>query len=184
MQTGIFGGFKEAVGLAIDALRTSPMRSFLTVLGIVIGVGTVIAIGAVVNGLNSSVTDTVESLGSNMIIASRFNFATLGRLSPEVLQRKELKAEWAEGLAQLPHVAAATPNAHSESAIGNWRQRRTPRQLPRTKRDPAGQHADRRRSFQRLAHERPLLQRNRRGSPLARRRHRPRHRRHALSLAR
>jgi ABC-type antimicrobial peptide transport system permease subunit len=114
-QAGIFGGFREAVGLAFDALRRSPTRSFLTVLGIVIGVGTVIAIGAVVNGLNSSVTDTVESLGSNMIIASRFNFATLGRRSPEELQRKELKAEWAEGLAQLPHVAAATPNARIQN---------------------------------------------------------------------
>ncbi|HKV47913.1 MAG TPA: ABC transporter permease [Candidatus Acidoferrales bacterium] len=114
-QNRIFSGFKEAVGLALDALRHSPMRSFLTVLGIVIGVGTVIAIGAVVNGLNSSVTDTVQSLGSNMIIASRFNFAQLGRRSPEELQRKELRAEWAQGIAELPHVAAATPNARIQN---------------------------------------------------------------------
>ena len=42
---------KEAVGLALDALRRNPLRSFLTILGIVIGVSTVIAISAVVNGL-------------------------------------------------------------------------------------------------------------------------------------
>ncbi len=87
------------------------MRSFLTVLGIVIGVGTVIAIGAVVNGLNSTVSTTVQSLGSNLVIASRFSLATLGRLDPSVLQRKELKPEWADDLAKLPHVAAATPSA-------------------------------------------------------------------------
>jgi putative ABC transport system permease protein len=114
-QAKVSGDFREAVSLAFDALRRNPMRSFLTVLGIVIGVGTVIAIGAVVNGLNSTVSTTVQSLGSNLVIASRFSLATLGRLDPSVLQRKELKPEWADDLAKLPHVAAATPNARVQN---------------------------------------------------------------------
>jgi putative ABC transport system permease protein len=107
--------FKEAVELAFDALRRNPMRSFLTVLGIVIGVSTVIAIGAVVNGLNTNVVGQIESLGSNVIICYRFSFVTLGRRPAEELQRKELKAEWAEGLAHLPHVAAAAPSARIQN---------------------------------------------------------------------
>ncbi len=43
--------------LALDALRRNPLRSFLTILGIMIGVSTVIAIGAVVSGLNSNVLE-------------------------------------------------------------------------------------------------------------------------------
>ena len=105
------GEFKESVALALDVVLRNPLRSFLTVLGIMIGVTTIIVIGAVINGLNSNVLDSVESLGSNTIICYRFSFATLGRQSPAMLQRKELKAEWADGIARLPHVAAAAPLA-------------------------------------------------------------------------
>jgi putative ABC transport system permease protein len=114
-KRGGFGQSKEALGLALDALRRNPTRSFLTVLGIVIGVATVIAIGAVINGFNTNVTSQVQSLGSNVVIAYRFSFATLGRIAPEVLQRKELKAEWADDLAKLPHVEAAAPSARIQN---------------------------------------------------------------------
>jgi putative ABC transport system permease protein len=114
-KRGGFGQTKEALGLAVDALRRNPTRSFLTVLGIVIGVATVIAIGAVINGFNANVTGQVQSLGANVVIAYRFSFATLGRIAPEVLQRKELKAEWADDLAKLPHVEAAAPSARIQN---------------------------------------------------------------------
>ncbi len=117
-----FGEWKEAVGLALDALRRNPLRSFLTILGIVIGVSTVIAISAVVNGLNSNVIGSVEALGSNIVICYRFSWATLGRLPAEVIQRKELKAEWAEDLAKLPYVQTAAPSLrifHPELGAGS-----------------------------------------------------------------
>ena len=107
--------FVEAVELAFDTLRRNPTRSFLTVLGIVIGVSTVITIGAVVNGLNTNVVGQIESLGSNVIICYRFSFVTLGRRPAEELQRKELKSEWAEGLAHLPHVVAAAPSGRIQN---------------------------------------------------------------------
>ena len=110
-----FAAMKESVTLALDVLRRNPLRSFLTVLGIVIGVTTIITIGAVINGLNSNVLGQIQSLGSNTIICFRFSWATLGRLSPEILQRKKLKAEWADGLAQLPHVIAAAPETQIEN---------------------------------------------------------------------
>ena len=104
-----YGEFKEAVALAVDVLRRNPLRSFLTVLGIVIGVTTIIVIGAVINGLNSNVLGNISQLGSSTIIVSKFSWATLGRPSFALLQRKELKAEWVDGLKLLPHVVAAAP---------------------------------------------------------------------------
>ena len=104
-----FAEFQESVALAFDVLRRNPLRSFLTVLGIVIGVTTIIVIGAVINGLNSNVLGNISSLGSSTIIVSRISWATFGRPSAEVLQRKNIQAEWADGMALLPHVVAATP---------------------------------------------------------------------------
>ena len=101
------GEIREAVALAFDALRRNPMRSFLTILGIVIGVSSIIAIGSVINGLNSNVIGSIEDLGSNIIIVYRFSWATLGRLPGSVLQRKEMQPEWADEMNMLPHVEAA-----------------------------------------------------------------------------
>jgi putative ABC transport system permease protein len=108
-------GVRESIALAFDVLLRNPLRSLLTVLGIVIGVSTVIVIGAVVNGLNTNVLGNVEVLGSNTIICYRFSWAMLGRRPMAELQRKELQAEWAEGLAKLPHVMAATPSARIQN---------------------------------------------------------------------
>src|SRR5450755_1356912 len=110
-RSGRSGELKESLALALDVLVRNPLRSFLTLLGIMIGVTTIIVIGAVINGLNSNVLGQVQSLGSSTVICYRFSWATLGRLPASVLQRKELKAEWADGLAKLPHVIAAAPLA-------------------------------------------------------------------------
>ena len=110
-----FADVQESVALALDVLRRNPLRSFLTVLGIMIGVTTIIAIGAVISGLNSNVLRQIQMLGSNTIICSRLPFATLGRLPSAVRQRKDVRAEWAEGLSYLPHVKAAAASARIQN---------------------------------------------------------------------
>ena len=98
----------ETVRMALDTLRTNKLRSGLTILGIVIGVMTVIIISSVVAGLNSGVQDLVESLGSNVLFVFRFPvFAN--RPTTEMLTRKQMTYEDAQAIATLPHVVAVAP---------------------------------------------------------------------------
>jgi putative ABC transport system permease protein len=105
-----FGEFREQVLLALDTLRLNPLRSALTILGIVIGIMTVITVSSVINGLNENVLGGIRDLGSDTIICYRFPWASLSRPPSEWFTRKELEAEWADDMALLPHVKAASPS--------------------------------------------------------------------------
>jgi putative ABC transport system permease protein len=92
--------------MALDTLRTNKLRSGLTVLGIVIGVSTVITISSVIGGVNNRVNDWVSALGSNVIWV--FHMPVIGvRPTVEMLARKRLNIDDVHALAQLPHVVAA-----------------------------------------------------------------------------
>jgi len=62
--------FKESFFMAFTALLANKMRSLLTMLGIIIGVGAVIAMVSVGMGVKSDVVSSISSLGSNMLIVS------------------------------------------------------------------------------------------------------------------
>ena len=99
---------KETVKMALDTLRANKLRSGLTILGIVIGVMTVIIISSVVNGLNNSVGSFVQSLGSNVLFI--FRFPVIGqRPTTEMLTRKQMTYEDAMAMRDLPHVVAVSP---------------------------------------------------------------------------
>src|ERR1700760_1868899 len=97
---------RESVKMALDTLRANKLRSSLTILGIVIGVMTVIAISSVINGLNSSVAGMVESMGTNVLWI--FRFPVIGvRPTTEMLARKQLTYDDMLAIGQLPHVVAS-----------------------------------------------------------------------------
>ena len=91
MRTGILG---EILGMSFDSLKTHKMRSLLTVLGIVIGVMTVIGMVSVIQGLNRSFLSELESVGSDIIIVTKFEPGSqFRRLSEEERKRKDLTFE-------------------------------------------------------------------------------------------
>jgi len=92
--------------MALDTLRANKMRSGLTILGIVIGVATVISISSVISGLNNRVSEWVSSLGSNVIWV--FQIPVIGvRPTAEMLARKKMTLEDVLAMRHLPHVIAA-----------------------------------------------------------------------------
>jgi putative ABC transport system permease protein len=100
------GQARESVRMALETVRANKLRSGLTILGIVIGVTSVIAISSVINGLNNRVAAWVGSLGSNVFWV--FHMPVIGvRPTTEQLTRKKLTFEDVEALRKLPHVVAA-----------------------------------------------------------------------------
>ncbi len=57
---------RESVGLALDALRANKLRSFLTLLGVIIGVSSVITVMSLVQGLDRYVTGRLSSAGADV----------------------------------------------------------------------------------------------------------------------
>jgi putative ABC transport system permease protein len=66
----------ETLRLALDALRAHKLRSFLTLLGVILAVTTLVAVMSVVAGLNFYVADRVANLGANVFIVDRFGIIT------------------------------------------------------------------------------------------------------------
>jgi putative ABC transport system permease protein len=98
---------RESVRMALDTLRTNKMRSGLTILGIVIGVMTVITISSVITGLNASVSNVVSHLGTNVLWL--FRFPVIGvRPTAEMLARKQLTHDDMMEIEKLPHMVAAS----------------------------------------------------------------------------
>lgn len=66
----------ETLRLSIDSLRAHKLRSFLTLLGVILAVTTLVAVMSVIAGLNMYVADRVANLGANVFIVDRFGIIT------------------------------------------------------------------------------------------------------------
>ncbi|MGD2295045.1 MAG: ABC transporter permease [Candidatus Aminicenantes bacterium] len=90
MRLGIL---KEIVQMALDSIKSHKLRSFLTLLGIMIGVMTVIGMVSIIQGLNKAFLAELESAGSDLIVISKYDPIRMGNLSEEERQRKDLTFE-------------------------------------------------------------------------------------------
>ena len=101
--------FLDLVRLSLETFRTHKMRSFLTALGIIIGVMTVISIVSLIVGMNSEVERQISSLGSNTIFVQKFAWGT-GRLDiDEIGRRPDLTLDDASAIAGLSSIARVAP---------------------------------------------------------------------------
>jgi putative ABC transport system permease protein len=83
--------FVNGVTLAFQTIRTHKMRAFLTVLGVIIGTGTIIGVSAILTGFDASVTAVLRSFGPNSIIVFKFPVGPrTSNLTPEERTRKDL----------------------------------------------------------------------------------------------
>jgi putative ABC transport system permease protein len=99
------GHNRESVILALDTLKQNKLRSGLTILGVVIGVTTVIVISSVINGLNKRVSDWITSFGTNVIWVYHLPMIQVN-MTTEQLTRRPLNLDDALALRGLPHIVA------------------------------------------------------------------------------
>jgi len=83
--------FINGIVLAFETIRTHKLRAFLTVLGVIIGTGTIIGVSAILTGFDESVAGVLRSFGPNSIIVFKFPVGPrTSRLTPEERTRKNL----------------------------------------------------------------------------------------------
>ncbi|MBL8167086.1 MAG: ABC transporter permease [Acidobacteria bacterium] len=100
----------ENLKMALDTLRMNKLRSFLTVLGVVIGVCTVMAIASIISGIDYAVTKQIESFGTNSIFITKFQSGVrFGPPTREERMRKPLTYDDAMAISQLPTINVAVP---------------------------------------------------------------------------
>ena len=121
-----FDDIKESAVMALDTLRTNKLRSALTILGVSVGVLTVIFMVSIIQGLNKAFADQIESLGSNTIFVSKFE-PSFGRPpGPEEIHRKDLTMEDAEALRiEAPSIVGVSPIHRMIAATVRYQDKQT-----------------------------------------------------------
>src|SRR2546427_5296699 len=87
-----FGLINEVIAMAFDTVRTNKLRSGLTVLGVVIGITSIVGMTALVRGFDESIRDLMRQIGPNTIFLYRFSAVsfTSGLEVKELLKRPNL----------------------------------------------------------------------------------------------
>jgi putative ABC transport system permease protein len=107
-------GFGENLRFALLAVRAHKLRASLTVLGIVVGVATVIAMVSIVTGFNNNMVRSFQSFGATVVTFQKFEVRFGGGGLPEGEQRRrELTVEDAAALkASIPEIRAVSPTRY------------------------------------------------------------------------
>ena len=101
----------ENLRMGLTTLAAHKMRSFLTVIGVVLGVWTVMTIASIISGIDVAVKSEIESWGTRTIMVNKFEAGIrIGRRSREERARKPLTYDDAMAIAKLPAVETAVPS--------------------------------------------------------------------------
>ena len=117
---------KESALMALDTLRANKLRSSLTILGVSVGVITVIFMVSIIQGLNKAFAEQVESLGSNTIFVSKFDPGFGRPPGPDEIHRKDLTVEDADALrTEAPSVAGVSPVKRMIAVTARYQDKQT-----------------------------------------------------------
>src|SRR5215510_12342603 len=93
----------EVAGLALDTLRANKLRSFLTVLGVVIGITSLVGMTALIRGFDESLRDLIRQLGPNTIFVAKFSGVSIagGKEFVELMRRPAITKDDATAIEKL-----------------------------------------------------------------------------------
>lgn len=117
--------FRENLAMALGVLVNNKLRAFLTILGVIVGVSTVIAMVSIIEGLDKAFTNQVESLGSNTIFVSKFDPGLRRNRTTEERQRKDLSLEDAIVLKSSSAVLSISPEYRKQTITVRYKDRET-----------------------------------------------------------
>ena len=100
-----FALLRETAEMAIGTLRSNKMRSALTVLGVVIGVTSIVGMTSLIRGFDSSLRDSINSLGPNTIFVQRFGAISIGANFQTMMRRPGISADDAYAIERLAPAA-------------------------------------------------------------------------------
>ena len=106
----------ETLRIAATALNTHKLRSFLTLLGVIIGVMTVIAVVSIIAGLNKFIAEKVFQLNPDVYVVTQFGIITSREQFLEAIKRK--KIEWDDFVAIRDRCTACAAVGASQSTQG------------------------------------------------------------------
>lgn len=117
-----FASAREGVQIALDALRSNRIRAALTILGIVIGVATVVAMAALIGGVRSTVVGQLEAFGPKNFIVDRWDpselsFVNHGSQRPPWEGKPAITFQEAEMLAALPSIRSVTSAVDTQGEV-------------------------------------------------------------------
>ena len=109
---------RESVGIALGGVRANKLRSFLTLLGIIIGVASVIAVVSFVEGLNRFVTQKLLNAGANVFVVDKYGFITSQEAFDEANKNPDVTLDDADALrAGVRHASMVVAEAGSAAPV-------------------------------------------------------------------
>lgn len=99
--------FDEGIKLAFQTVKANKMRSFLTTLGIVIGVMSVIGMMSIINALDRYMSNALSAIGGNVFWIQKYPAVQMGHMDHKYRMRKDLKYEHAEAIMRNATLVSA-----------------------------------------------------------------------------
>src|ERR1700704_947386 len=108
----------DTLRIAAGALSAHKLRSFLTLLGVIIGVMTVITVVSIISGLNSYIAEKVFTLNPDVYVVTQFGIITSREQFLEAVKRKKIDLQDYEAIRQRCSTCAAIGAQQSNSLRG------------------------------------------------------------------
>jgi len=113
---------QEGVRLALDSVRSNKFRSFMTITGVMIGVGAVILINTIMDGFTEYANSSIDKIGSNVMYITKWDENTdFDNLTEQQRKRKNITMEEALAIQDMcPLVGAVSPEKKSWDNIAKY----------------------------------------------------------------